>query len=69
VSLADIRATRGVPAKRGMRVTVDGKPGRITSASGGYIMVRFDDKRFSLPCHPTWRVKYATPTTAGGEGG
>jgi hypothetical protein len=56
--MADIRRTRKVPARRGMHVIVDGKPGRITSAKGGYIMVRFDGQPFSLPCHPTWHVDY-----------
>lgn len=49
-----------VPAKRGLPVTVDGEKGRITSGKGGYIMVRFDGVKFSVPCHPTWRVTYHT---------
>lgn len=60
--MAEIRASRNVPARRGMRVVVDGKPGRITSAKGGYIFVRFEAQpRWSLPCHPTWRVEYIVP--------
>jgi len=58
MTMAYIRSLYAVPAKRGMRVTVDGKLGRITSARGGYIMVRFDGDSFSKPCHPTWRVEY-----------
>ena len=53
-----IRQQRDVPAKRGMRVVVDGKAGKITSAKHGYIMVRFDGQKHSMPCHPTWRVEY-----------
>jgi len=53
-----IRKARGVPARRGQRVRVDGKPGRITSAAGGYLKVRFDDRKFSVCCHPTWRFEY-----------
>lgn len=53
-----VRQRYGVPAKRGMRVTVDGKPGRITSGAGHYIRVRFDGETFSSFCHPTWRVVY-----------
>ena len=57
--MADLRRAYGVPARRGMTVTVDGKPGRITSARGcQYIMVRFGSLYFSRPCHPTWRVVY-----------
>ena len=61
--LADIRESRKVPAKRGMRVTMDGKPGRITSGRGGYVMVLFDGERHPQPCHPWWRMTYHT--TAG----
>lgn len=54
-----VRTYYKVPAKRGGRVVVDGKAGRITSFRGGYIRVRFDDgPLFSVPCHPTWRVEY-----------
>ena len=53
-----VRRTYRVPAARGVRVTVDGRPGVITSGKGGYVMVRFDGTRRPLPCHPTWRVEY-----------
>lgn len=46
MSMAHIRRRRNVPAQRGMRVTVNGKPGRITSSRGA--------------CHPRWRVTYHT---------
>jgi len=58
MTMAWIRQHYGVPAKRGMVVKVDGKEGRITAAKHGYIMVRFDNRGFSVPCHPTWRVEY-----------
>jgi len=58
MSMDYVRKRYGVPAKRGKRVTVDGKSGRITSAKGGYILVRFDGMPISIPCHPTWRVEY-----------
>jgi hypothetical protein len=60
-----VRRVYGVPAKRGLRVTVDGKPGVITRAKGQYIMVRFDGRKFPLPCHPTWRVDYAPQAAEG----
>jgi hypothetical protein len=53
-----VRRYYGVPAKRGMRVTVNGLPGRITSAAGQYIRVLFDGDTQSSLCHPTWRVEY-----------
>lgn len=56
-----IRDYYRVPAKRGMRVIVDGEPGVITGTTSGsmYIRVRFDDNpKFTVPCHPTWEVQY-----------
>ena len=53
-----VRAYYGVPARRGMRVTVDGKPGTITRGDGQYIRVRFDGEKHSRCCHPMWRVIY-----------
>jgi hypothetical protein len=53
-----VRRAYGVPAKRGLRVTVDGRPGVITRGYGGRIRVRFDGERRSVKCHPTWRVDY-----------
>jgi hypothetical protein len=53
-----VRRTYGVPARRGLRVTVDGKPGVITRATH-YVFVRFDGTDYSRACHPTWRVDYA----------
>jgi hypothetical protein len=72
MSMDYVRRTYGVPAKRGLRVTVDGRPGVITRATH-YVYVRFDDVGFSRPCHPTWRIDYApadparaVPPTEGG---
>ena len=48
----------GVPAKRGMRVTVEGQPGVIVSFPGQYIGVRFDGEKITSRCHPTWEVNY-----------
>ena len=58
MSLKYIRCRYGVPAKRGMRVTVDGRAGRITSGKGGRLRVVFDGEEFVSICHPTWRVVY-----------
>lgn len=55
-----MRRYYGVPAKRGMRVTVDGRPGLIVSFPGQYIGVRFDGEQFTSRCHPTWEVEYDT---------
>lgn len=53
-----VRRYYGVPAKRGARVTVDGRPGRIVSFPGQYLGVRFDGEKRTARCHPTWRVNY-----------
>lgn len=52
-----VRDTYGVPAYKGGRVTVDGKPGTIISFPDAYIKVRFDDGTTGK-CHPTWEVDY-----------
>lgn len=53
-----VRRYYGVPAKRGMKVAVDGNPGRITGFRDAHLLVRFDGDRHPSPCHPTWRVDY-----------
>lgn len=55
-----VRDYYGVPAKRGQRIIVDGRPGVITSfdRSGAHINVRLDGDKHPTPCHPTWRVEY-----------
>lgn len=55
---AYVRERYGVPAKRGMRVIADGKPGVITSSAGNYIRVRLDDEKHSGYWHPTWHMEY-----------
>lgn len=57
-SLTYVRRAYGVPARRGGRVIVDGKPGRITSGDGQYIRVLVDGEKKSTKWHPTWRVEY-----------
>lgn len=52
-----IAETYGVCYRRGQRVIVNGKPGKITSTRGPHINVLFDGGKLPVPCHPTWRVK------------
>ena len=62
--IADIRKSRGVPAKRGRRVvytgSADGSPrhGTITGASHGYVRIRLDGDTHSGLYHPTWKLRY-----------
>ena len=53
-----VRSYYGVPARRGMRVTVDGREGVITSGAQHYIRVLLDGDNRPSYCHPTWRVTY-----------
>lgn len=56
--IADLRRHRKVPARRGMPVTVDGKPGVILGARDGKLKVRFEGQKHTVYCHPRWKVKY-----------
>jgi hypothetical protein len=53
-----VRKYYGVPARRGGRVLVYGKPGRITSGAGHYIRIRLDGEKRSGYYHPTDHVEY-----------
>ena len=55
-----IRRTYGVDPQIGQRVTVAGKSGTILRPIGDpqYLRVRFDDRPFAVPVHPTWEITY-----------
>jgi hypothetical protein len=61
MSMAYIRRTWGVPAKRGMRIVYCGKTGVITGASGPHLRIRLDHWKRSRLFHPTWEIEYPTP--------
>ena len=52
-----VRRYYAVSFKRGDRVVVNGRPGKIVSFPGAYIAVRFDGERVPKRCHPTWKVE------------
>jgi len=62
MTLAYIRKTYRVPAKRGGRIEYTGEAqpqlGTICGASGGHLSIRLDGVSHSLPFHPTWRIRY-----------
>lgn len=64
MSMAWIRKTYGVPAKRGGRVlyTGNGRPeyGTIKSARCGRLNVLLDGEKYTIPLHPTWELSYIT---------
>lgn len=59
-SLAYIKERRNMPfIKRGMRVEVDGRMGKVTSGNhSGNINVLFDDLKYTVNCHPKWMTRY-----------
>lgn len=58
--MARIRKSRGVPAKRGMRVYFhhNKRFGTIRSANGGYLKIQLDGDKWSHNYHPTWKLDY-----------
>lgn len=66
VSAEYVRRYYGVPAKRGMTVTVDGKVGKIVGFRGPHLRVRLDGEKHPVNCHPTWRVEYPSDTNSVG---
>lgn len=53
MSLEYIRGYYKVPAKLGAAVSYQGKPGKVTGASGPHVLVKLEGDRFSRPYHPT----------------
>ena len=63
-----VRDYYGVPAYKGMRVSVYGKEGVITGGDGSYICVRVDGQKHSGNYHPTDGVVYKVEgTTLGAD--
>jgi hypothetical protein len=62
MSMEYVRKTYGVPAKRGMAVETDYRRGKekkgAVAAATHYVMVRFEGRNFSVPCHPTELVYF-----------
>lgn len=75
MSMAYIRKTYGVPAKRGGRVVYTDTAGRKTQgvitgteAGGLFLRVRLDGWSYSSGLHPTKRIEYLPDAQSGGEG-
>lgn len=62
MSIAWVRKTYRVPAKRGGRVEYTGcgkrEFGVILGASGGHLSIRLDGVKHAMPFHPTWELRY-----------
>jgi len=61
MSFEYIRNYYNVHAYAGMKVKVDGEMGIITGTHSASLLVKFDGKKQSDVCHPTWRVTYYNP--------
>lgn len=65
MSMAYIRKTYGVPAKRGGRVEYTGEGraeyGTIKSANGAHLAIKLDGVKHTMPFHPTWCLRYLPP--------
>lgn len=64
MSMDYIRRHYKVPARRGLRVKFQGKPGVITGSSGAYLRIRLNGERRVGRYHPTWEIDYS-PAPAG----
>ena len=58
MSMDYIRNYYSVPAKRGRRVRLDGRPGTIVGASAQWLRVRLDGDKRPVTAHPIWRMEY-----------
>ena len=56
-----VRSYYGVPAKRGMRIVIDGRPATIVGFKNQYLRIRRDGEKHTVIAHPTWRVEYPKP--------
>lgn len=57
--MKQIRAVYKVPAKRGMNITLMGRPATIVASRGMRLSVRFDDEPdTTYLSHPTWEIVY-----------
>ncbi len=58
--LEGVRQSRKMPfLRRGMRVDMDGRQGRITGGNSyANLQVRFDGHNYSSNAHPTWETTY-----------
>lgn len=54
-----IRSHYDVPARVGVRIRFQGKPGTIEGAQNSYLRIRLDGERHTVLCHPTWEMEYA----------
>lgn len=62
-----IRSYYKVPARIGVPVLFEGKPGVITGSSGPHLLVHIDGADEPVPAHPTWEMQYLTAEVVGDQ--
>jgi hypothetical protein len=64
-----VRRTYGVPAYVGVRVRSGQREGVLVRATSDlhYVHIRFNDRKFSVPCHPTDELEYLVERRAATE--
>jgi hypothetical protein len=62
MSAAYVRNYYKVPAKRGMRITIEGKPATIVGFRGPHLRLRIDGEKHIVSAHPTWEITYPEGT-------
>lgn len=53
-----VRSYYNVPAKRGMRITIEGKPATIVGFRNAHLRIRIDGEQHVVNAHPTWEIDY-----------
>jgi len=53
-----IRRAYNIPAKRGGRITFQGKLGVIVGSCGAYLRIRLNGEQEARNYHPTWKIEY-----------
>lgn len=53
-----INSTYSLNVIMDVNVKMDGKKGVIKGVQGPHVLVLFDDEKYPLPCHPTWKMEY-----------
>jgi hypothetical protein len=62
VSAAYVHGRYQVPAKRGMRIAIEGKPAKIVGFRGAHLRLRIDGEKHIVSAHPTLEITYPEGT-------
>jgi len=57
-ALEYIRNYYRVPAFKKAKIKYRGQPGEIRGGTGAYLLVRLEEAKANIKCHPTWEIEY-----------